>query len=68
MTSCYCLGILHYHDKVERWRGGKKIPVQKTSGDSSKTKEAKVPAVRVNLVQSVHLFPHQSRMVDIEVS
>ena len=29
------------------------------------TTEAKVPAVRVNLVQSVHLLPHQSQVVEV---
>ena len=61
---CRQLGIINYHDKVERWRGGRKsqapsVPVER--------KEAKVPAVRVNLVQSVHLLPHQSVMVAVQV-
>ena len=62
---CRQLGILAYHDKVEQWRGRKKrapppdVPVQAT--------KAKVPMVRVNLVQSVHLLPHQSKIVDVQM-
>ena len=37
------------------------------STEPSVTTEAKVPAVRVNLVQSVHLLPHQSQVVEVSL-
>ena len=37
------------------------------STEPSATTEAKVPAVRVNRVQSVHLLPHQSQVVEVSL-
>ena len=44
-------------------------PSTETQGSTepSATTEAKVPAVRVNLVQSVHLLPHQSQVVEVSL-
>ena len=56
---CRQLGILHYHEKVEQWRGRKKQVAQPA------TTEAKVPAVRVHLIRSLQLLPHQTKMVDV---
>ena len=78
---CRQLGILQYHPDVETWRGGRKkstpatnkpkppsepatpssLPAEETPG----AEEAKVPTVRVNLVQSVQLLPHQSLVVEV---
>ena len=38
------------------------------SAPPSHTTEAKVPAVRVNLVHSVHLLPHQSQVVEVSLN
>lgn len=61
---CRQLGVIAYHQKVERWRGGRKqarcLPEQPESG-------ANVPTVRVSLIQSVCLLPHQSAVVDVAV-
>ena len=53
---CRQLGIISYHDKVEKWRGGSKqlTSCEKTTGDT------KVPTVKVKLVKTIRLLPHQS--------
>ena len=81
---CRQLGILQYHPDVETWGGGRKkstpatnkpkppsepatpssLPAEETPG----AEEAKVPTVRVNLVQSVQLLPHQSLVVEVTCS
>ena len=51
------LGIVEYHSDVQVWRGGRK----KKSGTSpAKTGTTNVPLVRVTLVKSVKVLPHQS--------
>ena len=51
---CQQLGIISYHDKVEKWRGGSKqlTRCEKTTAD------AKVPTVKVKLVKAIRLLPH----------
>ena len=53
---CQHLGIVSYHDKVEKWRGGSK---QSTTEDKPTT-DAKVLTVKVKLVKTVRPLPHQS--------
>ena len=55
---CRQLGIIKYHAGVQKWRGGRK--------KAGKT-EAKVPIIRVTLVQSLRLSPHQSTVVQVHV-
>lgn len=75
---CRQLGIVTFHPKVEPWRGNRKklsgspcstpiIPQPQTSEPSQEEviPDAKVPLVRVNLIQCVHLLPHQSEVVEI---
>ena len=61
---CRQLGLVSYHRAVERWRGGKSRckKVQKPSDAS-----AKVPLVRVRLVQSVRILPSQSAVVHVQL-
>lgn len=59
---CRQLGIVKYHEDVQKWRGGQK-PAVKTGTP----KEAKVPSIRVKLVQSVRLSPQQSTVVQVHV-
>ena len=79
---CRQLGILQYHPSVESWRGGKKKSVQRatesppespasedrTAVATDKPGDARVPTVRVNLLQSTRLLPHQSRIVEVAVT
>ena len=53
---CRQLGIISYHSKVERWRGGFK----QSATEGKAAVEAKVPTVKVQLVRTVRLLPHQS--------
>lgn len=53
---CQQLRIISYHDKVERWRGSSKQNATEDKG----TTEAKVPTVKVQLVKTARLLPHQS--------
>lgn len=55
---CRQLGII-YHPDVQAWRGGRKQPPAEQK-DAAKDKEANVPTVRVKLLQSVQLLPHQA--------
>ena len=71
--------ILHYHSAVEAWRGGRKHrqyrPSAKVSSQddtpvathSSDAVEVGVPTVRVRLLQSVKLLPHQGATVAVQV-
>ena len=56
---CRQLGIVSYHSSVERWRGGSR---------QGKSPQSQVPTVRVNLVQSVRLLPHQSKVVEVQMT
>ena len=53
---CRQLDIIFYHSKVERWRGGFK----QSAIEDKAAVEAKVPTVKVQLVRTVRLLPHQS--------
>ena len=50
---------LGYHSSVERWRGDSR---------QGKSPQSQVPTVQVNLVQSVRLLPHQSKVVEIQMT
>ena len=76
---CRQLGIIHYHPNVECWRGGRKAtqPASHLSykgqpkgntleaTQDNQEQEAVVPMVRVNLLQSVYVLPHQSKVVEV---
>ena len=53
---CRQLGVISYHNKVERWRGG----LKQSTAEGKAVVEAKVPTVKVQLVRTVRLLPHQS--------
>ena len=59
---CRQLGIITYHPDVQKWRGGRK-----KQPPSAAIEKAKVPMVRVKLVQSIQLSPHQSAVVQVQV-
>ena len=80
---CRQLGILQYHPSLERWRGGKRKSTTESAPEDGSTGEgasvdsrpvsdehngAKVPTVRVNLLQSTQLLPYQSRIVEVAVT
>ena len=50
---CRQLGIIAYHEDVEKWRGGKSRKPPASSDQPMSSTEAIVLVVRVNLVQSV---------------
>ena len=56
---CRQLGILTYHPDVQRWRGGRR--------PGAPEKQAKIPMVRVRLVQSVCVLPLQSTVVNVQL-
>ena len=55
------LGIVQYHPDVQVWRGG-----CKNKKSATKTDRTIVPSVRVDLVRSVRVLPHQSVVVPIQ--
>ena len=59
---CRQLGIVKYHEDVQKWRGGRKPAVK-----AETPKDAKVPSIRVKLVQSLRLSPQQSAIVEVHV-
>ena len=67
---CHQLGLIAYHEDVECWRGGRKqasqlrAPSPLPAGEV--VSDASIPMVRVQLVHSVNLLPHQSRMVEVQ--
>ena len=71
---CRQLGIISYHSEVERWRGGRKQapqvgpPLHSSALPPKPTPkcEAHVPMVRVRLVQTVNLLPHQGAVVQVQ--
>ena len=81
---CPQLGILQYHPDVETWPGSRKkstpstnkpkppsepaTPSSLPAEETPAAEEAKVPTVRVNLVQSVQLLPHQSLVVEVSLA
>ena len=76
---CRQLGVVTFHSKVEKWREHRKKesdspltsgtlePQMPEQSQDEATPEAKVPSVRVNLVHSVHLLPHQSQVVEVSL-
>ena len=58
---CRQLEIIEYHKDVQKWRGGRKQAAE------ARVSEAKVPTVRVKLVQSLWLSPRQSAVVQVRV-
>ena len=77
---CRQLGMVTFHPKVEQWRGCSKKSSKSSSSSPSNQEplipeptqtsamtEARVPAIRVNLVQSVHLLPHQSQVIEVSL-
>ena len=81
---CEQLGIVKYHQNVERWRGGKERCIRQPSsttethaeGSSSPSTQplsrqqqnAIVPLVPVNLLKSTHILPHRSKLVKVTVT
>ena len=78
---CRQLEMVTFHPKVERWRGCSKKSSKSSSSSpstqepltpeptqTSATTEARVPAIRVNLIQSVHFLPHQSQVVEVSLN
>ena len=63
MTSCFsqkvCADSISYHPEVQTWRGGRKRPPSEQM-ERTKSNKVKVPTVRVRLLQSVRLLPHQA--------
>ena len=74
---CRQLGIISYHPEVESWRGKRRKPPpvselkpaegQDPDGGDDSVSSALVPLIRVNLVQTVHLLPHQSKVVEVRI-
>ena len=77
---CRQLGIVTFHSQVEKWRGQRRKaqnrevttprtpepdPPELTLEEASS--EAKVPAVRMNLVHTAHILPHQGKLVEVSV-
>ena len=56
---CRQVGILTYHPDVQRWIGGRR--------PGTPEKQAKIPMVRVRLVQSVCVLPLQSTVVNVQL-
>ena len=56
------LGIVEYHPDVQIWRGGRK----KSGTSSTRADVSNVPSVRVTLVKSVKVLPHQSTFIPIK--
>lgn len=52
-------------DDVEKWRGSGRTG--DPQAELPKYQQAKVPTVRVKLVHSVHMLPHQSVTTEVEV-
>lgn len=63
---CRQLGIISYHPEVQTWRGGRKRPPSEQM-ERAKSNEAKVPTVRVRLLQSVRLLPHQAVVAQVQL-
>jgi hypothetical protein len=61
---CRQLGIISHHPKVEVWRGGKQARMKATTQQDAK---AKVPTVRVRLLQTTRVPPRQSTVVTVQV-
>ena len=74
---CRQLGIISYYPEVESWRGKRRKPPpvselkpaegQDPDGGDDSVSSARVPLIRVKLVQTVHLLPHQSKVVEVRI-
>ena len=62
---CRQLSIITYHPDVQVWRGGRRLGGR--GGVCSKPKDAKVPTVRVRLLQTVRILPLQQTTVDVVI-
>ena len=71
---CRQLGIISYHPEVEVWHGGCRKSAERYAPPTEPTAttvppnlatDARVPTIRVRLVQSVQLLPHQSQVVEV---
>ena len=56
------LGIVEYQPDVQIWRGGRK----KSGTSSARADVSNVPSIRVTLVKSVKVLPHQSTFIPIK--
>ena len=76
---CRQLGMIRFHPSVERWKKvtgtSKSHSRESTCSDTPnidnstlQPQEAKVPTVRVHLVQTAHLLPRQSKVVEVRLS
>ena len=63
---CRQLGIISYHPDVQAGQS-KESPSTGAAGAPTSEDDAKVPTVRVRLLQSVHLPPRQSTFVRVQV-
>ena len=63
---CRQLGIISYHPEVQTWRGGRKRPPSEQT-EKANSNEAKIPTVRVRLLQSVRLLPHQAVVAQVQL-
>ena len=62
---CRQLGILTYHQDVERWRGGRQ---QRHKSSTPRVSDVRMNAAQVKLVQSIRLPPRRSVIVPVRVS
>lgn len=58
LSEGVCRQIITYHSAVEAWRGGRKQP--KHHQAQQKQKDARVPTVRIRLLQSMKILPGKS--------
>ena len=78
---CRQLNIIQYHPTVEAWRGGRRKiqpnqsiqrkqsrPAQLQEPHMTRAQDAQVPTVRVSLVQTVQLLPHQRKLVEVQLA
>ena len=65
---CQLLDIVTYHPAVEKWRGGSKTTEPTQTAIDSPTEQAVAPTIKVSPIKSVHVLPHQSIVVPVEVT
>ena len=64
---CRQLGLIIYHRDVRPLSKGQKTKNPPAPLEEQEKSDAQVPTVRVSLVQSLHLLPHQSALVQVQV-
>lgn len=64
---CRQLGTISYHPEVQAWGGGRKQSPN-AQKEGAKDKEAKVPTVRVKLLQSVQFLPYQAVVAQVQLN